>query len=124
MIIFEGDDNSDPTPAKPVAHPDQSGRDLLLACATEAVRHADQLSGLDAALGAALIAGADKDRGAGQGLDPVLLQQVDLLRQEAAGLACLLKLLSEQEAETAMVDGTRVSACLPTAQQRSRLVGL
>lgn len=119
MIVFDGDDNSSATPAIQVQASEKTGRDVLFACAAEAMRHASELTGLDAALGAALTAETDN----GWGLDPTILQKVDLLRQEAEGLSCVLKLLSRQQADTAVVDNAELSACLPTAKQRNRLLG-
>lgn len=118
MIIVDTDGDAAPDLLEAADLPDRSGHDLLVACAKEAGRHAAGLAGLDASLGAALANGA-KDAKA---FDPELLQRIDLLRQEAEGLAKLLGLLAELDTQSDMVDGPRIADCVPTAQQRHRLL--
>lgn len=119
MIVVDPHGDAEPDRPRDAARTGLTGRHLLSACAGEAERHAAGLSGLDAALGAILSEGRMRS----DDLDPALLQQVDLLRQEANGLARLLRLIVESGVEDREIDPSVLRDCLPTANQRHRVLG-
>jgi hypothetical protein len=103
------------TPDAPTPPPvDKTAGEVLAACVLEAERQAESLRRLDAAMGAAL--------GAGPGtLDPLVLQRIDLLRQEAAALSQVLRLVAEGSSREAVLDGEALAARIPLAEQRARI---
>lgn len=116
-MIFE--DHSGPTaPAGAGAAGDDIGdrtaRDLLLACAREAERHAENLAAFDAAIGSRL-----RDRQ--PELPPSDLQSLDLIRQEARGLARILHLVANAADPGSTIAGVTLRGCLDLAAQRKRL---
>lgn len=111
--MFEDDGTPDPAPT-PTVPTASSVQDLLAACAAEAKRQAAAMEDLDGFVGAILMCGAEA-------ADPKALQRLDLLRQEADGLARVLQLVASLTEHGTMVDGTAVTACLPLAAQRARI---
>jgi hypothetical protein len=89
-------------------------RHILAACAAEAGRLSDGLAELDRAIGQALAEALEQ-------ADPRVLQRLDLLRQEADGLARLLALATSMPAPDAMIDTDAIARCVPLAAQRARL---
>ncbi|MGP1356349.1 hypothetical protein [Roseicyclus sp.] len=112
MIV---EDNGGPPQDAPHLFRNPTAREMLLACATEAAFQADALVRLDAAVGQAVIDGAVT-------ADPLVLQAIDLLRQEARGFADLLGLVAAETSPEAELDGAAVAACMPVAAQRHRLM--
>jgi hypothetical protein len=112
--MFEDDGTSDPIPTGAVVPSEKPVHDLLAACAAEATRQAAAMRDLDGFVGDLLMRGA-------AAADPQALQRLDLLRQEADGLARVLQLVASQAERNTMVDGTAVTACLPLAAQRARI---
>lgn len=112
-MIFE--DHFDAGPPDAPESRARTARELLSACAAEARRQADALHHLDTAVGTALSGGADS-------LDPRALQMLDLLRQEADGLARLLAMASGMPSPDAIIASDAVARCVPLAAQRARLV--
>ena len=88
--------------------------EILAACAIEATRHADALAVMDHAVGTAL----DRDRTV---LDHKTLQALDLLRQEAAGLARVLSLAASAPSPDTVIEYDAIADCVPLAAQRTRL---
>lgn len=97
-------------PAAPGPAPLPAAR-LLAASAAEAARLARALTGLDHDLASAATAAA---------LPGALLQRVDLIRQEAAGLAAVLDLLAR--APTPLLDTGLLARHLPLRAQLGRLL--
>jgi hypothetical protein len=93
---------------------ERSVHDLLNACAAEANRQAAAVQDLDGFVGDVLMRGA-------AAADPKALQKLDLLRQEAEGLARVLQLVAAQAERGTLVDGHDLTACLPLAAQRARI---
>jgi len=88
--------------------------DLLVACASEARRQARSVIDLDGLIGNILMHGT-------VGIDTVALQKLDLLRQEASGLARVLEVVASQVDINEALDATEIASCLPLAAQRSRI---
>jgi hypothetical protein len=88
--------------------------EILAACAAEACRHADALAAMDDAVGTAL--GRDRPL-----LDHKTLQALDLLRQEAAGLAHMLTLAVSAPSPDTVIEHDAIADCVPLAAQRARL---
>jgi hypothetical protein len=112
--MFEDDGDSDPIPKGAAVPSEKSVHDLIAACAAEAKRQAAAMQDLDGFVGDVLMRGT-------AAVDPRALQRLDLLRQEADGLARVLQLVASQAQLGIMVDGTAVTACLPLAAQRARI---
>lgn len=112
-MIFE--DHFDAGPPDAPEGRARTARDLVSACAAEARRHADALHHLDTAVGTAL-------SGGGGALDHRALQTLDLLRQEADGIARLLALASDMPSPDAIIASDAIARCVPLAAQRARLV--
>jgi hypothetical protein len=112
--MFEDDGTPDPVPTAPTVASASSVHDLLAACAAEAKRQAAAMEDLDGLVGDVLMRGAEA-------ADPHALQRLDLLRQEADGLARVLQLVASLAERGTKVDGTAVTACLPLAAQRARI---
>ena len=98
---------------------------LLSACAREAMRQADGLRRLDAALGAALALARPPT---GVEVGPLVtaltadLQQADRLRQEVEGLARTLALLSSVSTCEGVVSAAQIRGCTPVAELQNRLL--
>ncbi len=88
--------------------------DILAACVREADRHARALARMDKTVGAALESG----QGA---IDHKTLQELDLLRQEADGLARMLHLVTSMPSAGSLIDAASIARCVPLAAQRARL---
>lgn len=112
--MFEDNGVSDPAPTEAPLPEARSVQDLLIACAAEAKRQAGAVQDLDGFVGSVLMGGA-------AAADPQALQRLDLLRQEADGLARVLQLVAAQAGHGTMIDGRAVMACLPLAAQRARI---
>lgn len=112
-LIFE--DHSGAAAPDAVLSLDRTGYDLLQACAIEAARHADAVTRMDRVLGDALECGEAKG-------NSQTLQRLDLLRQEAEGIARLLNFVADLPALDAIIDRDAFSKCVPLAAQRARLL--
>jgi len=112
-LIFE--DHSNAATSDTGLTLDRTGNDLLQACAIEAARHADAVAQMDRALGGALESGGAKG-------NSQTLQRLDLLRQEADGIARLLNFVAGLPALDAIIDIDAFSKCVPLAAQRARLL--
>lgn len=116
MIFAEEHDQPDdtgpqpPRSGPPVAPPTAGA--MLAACAAEAGHLARALAGLDQAMSAAL---------AGVARAPPELQRVDLLRQEAEGLAATLALVAAAGAPDAMLEPAQITRAVPLHGQHARL---
>jgi len=108
-MIFE--DESPPAVTRPV-----SGRPapemMLAACAAEAGRLAVALGGIDHALSSVIDSLA---------APPPALQGIDLLRQEAEGLAAALDLVAGAAASGRLVSAEDIARAVPLHDQRARL---
>ncbi len=111
-MIVEDPSGTPETPTPPPV--DKTAGEVLAACVPEAERQAEALRRLDAAVGAALGAGPET-------LDPLVLQQIDLLRQEAAALSQILRLVAAESSPEAILDGEALASCIPLAEQRARI---
>lgn len=89
--------------------------DVLSACVAEAERHANAISQMDRAIGAAL------ENGSGA-IDAQTLQTLDLLRQEAEGLARALNLATSMPSPDTVIDAEAMTRCVPVAAQRARFM--
>lgn len=86
--------------------------ELMAACSSEAHRLATVLKALDRALA----------EGLGDGEPPgMVLQSMDLVCQEADGLATLLQYLVSDRSEDALVDPERLMSMVKLRAQRERL---
>jgi hypothetical protein len=88
--------------------------EILSACAVEANRHAIALARIDAAVGGALASG-------NTAIDPQILQSLDILRQEADGLAQVLNVATSLQSPDAIIEYDVILRCLPMAAQRARI---
>jgi hypothetical protein len=111
-LIFE--DHSGTSADIPETGENRRAGDILAACVVEARRLADGLASMDDAVGSAL--GRDRPP-----LDPSALQALDLLRQEAAGLAHMLTLAAAIPSPDTVIDYADIRRCVPLAAQRTRL---
>lgn len=109
-MIFDADDEFDDSPAPPA--PAVPARQLLAACAGEAARLAGAIDRLDREM-ARLLREVDRP-----GTVP---QQIDLLRQEAAGLAALLHLVAGAPTPDHVVDHETVAGLLKLRAQQGRI---
>lgn len=108
-MIFE----DEPPPAMADPAPALSAPDRIIeACATEAGRLADAIGGIDRALSAVLGGLADP---------PLALQGIDLLRQEAEGLAAALALVAEAAASGRPVSAGEIARAVTLHDQCARL---
>ena len=112
-MIFENHsdgatDDSAPIAPRPVA-------DILAACAAEADRHARAMARMDREVGASFAGGQ-------VALQPQTLQLLDLLRQEAEGLARALQLVLSKPSPETLIDAADIAQCVPLAAQRARLM--
>lgn len=89
---------------------------LMMACTAEATRIAHALAEVDAALG--ILLEAENPIGPAP---PQALQSVDLLRQEAEGLAALLGLVARSGAAEAALEACGLDQVLRLQSQRDRL---
>lgn len=106
-MIF-ADDDMPPAPADAAPPAALLARDLLLACRDEARRLAHALADLDCQLGRAA------------GPLPLSLQGLDLMRQEAEGLARILALVAATAPRSRIEPGT-IAAATPLQAQFRRL---
>jgi hypothetical protein len=98
---------------------------VLAACASEAIRQAHVMTGLDSSIGSALA--ILRQGREGQVRHPPAglvssLQQADRLRQEMEGLAKVLALLADIGGQTGTVDASRIRACTPFRDLQERLL--
>jgi hypothetical protein len=93
----------------------RNGSEVVAACVTEAHRHASALAKLDEAVGQSLSQGSGT-------FEPMLLQELDLLRQEAEGLARLLSLATSLPSAKTLIEYDAIEKCVPLAAQRVRLM--
>ena len=108
------DDHSEGGPQGPSTGQHSTAAKILAACVIEAERQAKALARMDTAVGAAL--------GTGQAtIDHKTLQALDLLRQEADGLARMLRLATSMPSADSVIDASSISRCVPIAAQRVRL---
>ncbi len=112
MII---DDQTNENAASPVPVGTIRAGNVLAACVTEANRHARAITALDRAVGESLGRG-------GAGMDREALQMLDLLRQEAQGLAQALQLATSLPLPDGVIDSDALATCAPLAAQRTRLM--
>lgn len=111
MII---DDHSAGGPEEPLTGQRLTAADILAACVVEADRHAKALARMDTTVGAALENGQ-------VAIDHKTLQALDLLRQEADGLARVLHLVTSMPSTGSVIDAASIMRCAPLAAQRARL---
>jgi hypothetical protein len=108
------DDHSAGRPEEHPTGPRRTAAEILAACVLEADRHAKALARMDTTVGAALEAGQ-------AAIDHKTLQALDLLRQEADGLARMLHLATSMPSTDAVIDAASIARCVPLAAQRARL---
>ena len=108
---FGGASNGDD--ARPAAP--RPAREVLAACVAEAERHAGEVARIDREVGSCFAGGKVS-------LQPRTLQHLDLLRQEAEGLARALRLAVSKASPEALVDASDIARCVPLAAQRARLM--
>jgi hypothetical protein len=111
-LIIE--DHSAGGPENPPTGHRLTAADILAACVVEADRHAKALARMDTKVGAALETGQ-------VAIDHKTLQALDLLRQEADGLARMLHLVTSMPSAASVIDAASITRCVPLAAQRARL---
>lgn len=109
-MIFDLTDIEEAAP-NPPAGP-VSARHLLTACAQEAGRLAEDIDRIDHAFAALLQS---------HHLPAQLLQQIDLARQEAAGLAGVLQVIAAAPAPDHLVDAETLAQILRLGAQHARI---
>lgn len=119
-MIFDPPSASTPAQAPPlVSSVNLAG--MLHACAAEAGRLAQSLSDFDHAVGAVLSAKTPPVSSSPTMQLGPMLQEVDLLRQEAAGLAGLLDLIAKDSLPPQMLDAGALAGAIRLQSQRHRL---
>lgn len=110
-------DDSSPGNLPASCHVDGSWcvQDLIVACALESRRQAEHWGELDNLVGGVLVASAPS-------VDPKTLQKIDLWRQEANGLCCLLQLSVKASKSGENTHVSEVAGCFPVASQRARVL--
>lgn len=114
-MIFENHSGAPGATARQATRSARSVADTLAACAAEAERHATALARLDSMVGEALGSGR-------AAVDPRSLQMLDLLRQEAEGLARVLSLAVSMPTPDAIIGDDEIARRLPLAAQRARFI--
>lgn len=109
-MIFDLTDIEDAEPVAPGAA--VSVKHLLTACAQEAARLAGDIEKLDHAVGVLLQT---------HHLPTALLQQIDLARQEAAGLAGVLRVIAAAPGDDHLVDVETLAQILRVGAQHARI---
>lgn len=95
--------------------------DMLAASAAEAARIASALAGFDHALAGAMLAARQPGGAAPFGRLAAILQGIDLVRQEAEGLARLLHLLAGEQGDSPPPSAEALAGALTLEAQRLRL---
>lgn len=111
-MIFEADDDLEPA-APPPLNP-VSAQVLLRACAEEAARLAEAITVFDTDFATWM-----QDHRGPSGL----LQRIDLIRQEASGLASVLRLTAAAPDPDHVIDAETLAGLLQLRAQQERLAG-
>jgi hypothetical protein len=113
--MFVDEHSPEPLPNPKSMQDGRTKSDLLSACAMESAYQAATIEGLDCLIGKVIMEGKFN-------LDVKSLQKLDLLRQEACGLASVLALLASFGDKVEYVEASEVVSCLPLEKQRARIM--